>query len=74
MKCQPLKRNFIIKSTPIKTLSGGETNETSYNSFTPPGSTAKRIDYVMYRAGPGVVAQTESCALPLPHRAPNLAW
>jgi hypothetical protein len=55
-------------------FAGGESNETYYNTFTPPNSHAKRIDYIMYRAGPGVVAKTESCFLPLPHKVPNLAW
>ena len=50
---------------------GGETNETPENSFTYSGSKAKRIDYIMYRAGPSVDAETINCWLPLPSRVPD---
>lgn len=50
---------------------GGETNEIKENSFTPSKAKAKRIDYIMYRAGPGIEAETVNCWLPLPHRVPD---
>ncbi len=28
----------------------------------------KRIDFIMYMAGPNIKAETLSCTLPLPHR------
>ena len=63
----------VLPFQKINFFTGGETNETSYNSFTYPDATAKRIDYIMYQAGPGVTAKTENCYLPLPHKAPNLS-
>ncbi len=52
-------------------LWGGETNEASDNSFTPQSGQAKRIDYVMYRAGPGLEAETINTWFPLPNRVPG---
>ena len=54
---------------------GGETNEIKENSFTPLSkSKAKRIDYIMYRAGPGIEAETVNCWLPLPNRVPDKSY
>ena len=50
---------------------GGETCETAQNSFTIPGSKSKRIDYIMYRPGPSVEAETVNCWLPLPNKVPH---
>ena len=50
---------------------GGETCETAQNSFTIPGSKSKRIDYIMYRPGPSVEAETVNCWLPLPNKVPQ---
>lgn len=55
---------------------GGETSETPQNYYTlssalrasPKG---KRIDFIMYMAGPNIKAETLSCSLPLPHRIPG---
>ncbi len=53
-------------------LWGGETCEVPENTFTAPrGSIAKRIDYIMYRAGPGFDAETENCWLPLGNTIPE---
>ena len=49
-------------------LWGGETNETAENSFTYNAAMAKRIDYIMYRAGPCLDAETINCWFPLPNR------
>ena len=55
---------------------GGETSETPNNSYTAksalkecPGG--RRIDYIMYRPGPNVTADTVYCSLPLPDRVPG---
>jgi hypothetical protein len=53
---------------------GGETHNTSTNTFAYPNWPSQRIDYIMYRSGPGVIATTESCHLPLPSKAPSLNW
>ena len=52
-------------------LWGGETNEIPENSFTYNPALAKRIDYIMYRAGPCIDAETLNCWLPLPNRVPD---
>ena len=55
---------------------GGETSETPGNSYTAksalkecPGG--RRIDYIMYRPGPNVTAETAYCTLPLQDRVPG---
>ena len=53
---------------------GGETNETVDNSFTPTNGQPKRIDYIMYRAGPGLDAETSNCWFPLPQRIPDMPY
>ena len=53
-------------------LWGGETNETPENSFTYNVAMAKRIDYIMYRAGPCLDAETVNCWFPLPNRYPKV--
>lgn len=52
---------------------GGETNETVDNSFTCNAGQPqpKRIDYIMYRAGPGLDAETVNCWFPMPQRVPD---
>ncbi len=55
---------------------GGETCETPANSFSAPASLSdwpqgKRIDYIMYAAGPNVRARAVTCELPLPSRVPG---
>jgi len=65
----PLKDSWVEGNG----VEGGETSETPANSFTyssalresPQG---KRIDYILYMAGPNITARTVSCSLPLPHR------
>jgi len=52
-------------------LWGGETNETAENSFTYNAAMAKRIDYIMYRAGPCLDAETINCWFPFPNRVPD---
>ena len=48
----------------------GETCNTEYSSYREPGH-AKRIDYILYRAGPGRAAWVERAELPLPRRVPG---
>lgn len=55
---------------------GGETSETPNNTYTSRSSlrespNGKRIDYIMYMAGPNIEANTISCSLPLPVRVPG---
>ena len=55
---------------------GGETCEVPGNTFTTAASLrecprGKRIDYVMYRAGPNVEAAAADCYKPLPHKIPG---
>ena len=64
----PLKDSWVEHTGDY---SGGETSETLENSFTPNGATPKRIDYIMYQAGPGLEAETVDCWLPLPKRVPG---
>jgi len=54
---------------------GGNTCGTPYNSYTTASElseypSGKRIDYIMYRAGPGLSAHTSHSSLPLPPRLP----
>ena len=50
---------------------GGETCDTVYNSYSSRDSRGKRIDYIMYRPGPGRTnVSTNSCILPLDTRIP----
>ncbi len=58
---------------------GGETCETPQNSFAHPRSLSdwpdgKRIDYIMYAAGPNVHAEAVDCELPLPNRVPGKSF
>jgi sphingomyelin phosphodiesterase 2 len=53
---------------------GGETSEITENSFTGAGGKGKRIDYIMYRAGPGIEAETTNCWLPLANRVPDESY
>ena len=49
----------------------GETCDTVYNSYSSRDSRGKRIDYIMYRPGPGRTnVSTNSCLLPLDTRIP----
>ncbi len=51
---------------------GGETCEVPGNSFVPASvKKGKRIDYIMYRAGPGCEASTANCWHPLENRVPG---
>lgn len=55
-------------------LWGGETCEVPTNSFTPRNlkdKQGKRIDYIMYRAGPGVMAETNDFWFPMPEKVPD---
>jgi len=68
----PLKDAWVEANGP----EGGETSETPNNSYTAksalkecPGG--RRIDYIMYRAGPNVTAETGYCTLPLQDRVPG---
>ena len=68
----PLKDAWVEANGP----EGGETSETPSNHYTAksalkecPGG--RRIDYIMYRAGPNVTAETVYCTLPLQDRVPG---
>ena len=57
-------------------VEGGETSECPSNSFTSRAALkesplGKRIDYIMYMAGPNITASTVYCNLPLPDRVPG---
>ena len=58
---------------------GGETSECGHNSYTVPSpgnhnGKGNRIDYVMYCAGPNIVARTTKCGLPMAHRVPGRSF
>ncbi|TRY74675.1 hypothetical protein TCAL_11250 [Tigriopus californicus] len=58
------------------TETSGWTSEIPSNSYTTPRAlrecpNGKRIDYIMYRSGPNVLAAPVSTILPLPSRIPN---
>lgn len=55
---------------------GGETSETPNNKYTVRSALkesprGRRIDYLLYKAGPNITAETMSCQLPLPDRIPG---
>ena len=55
---------------------GGETSETPSNSYTSKSAlrdspAGKRIDYILYSAGPNIEADTLACVLPLQDRIPG---
>jgi len=55
---------------------GGETSECPSNAYTARSSlkespNGKRIDYIMYMAGPNISSSTDFCHLPLPDRIPG---
>ena len=55
-------------------ICGGETSDKDENTFSTNGKEAKRIDYIMYQAGPGLKAETLNCWLPLPNRVPETSY
>lgn len=67
----PLKDAWMDVNGP----SSGETCATPYNSYTTAhelleAPTGKRIDYIMFNAGPNVKAEAKTCCLPLPRSIP----
>jgi len=67
----PLKDAWMDVNGPTS----GETCATPYNSYTTASElveapTGKRIDYIMYNAGPNVKAEAKTCCLALPRRIP----